>query len=116
MEPSLAGPPDCVIKTLSKVKARNVAKAVGALLNWANAGGIGLAAFIVLFALFVLYLRLFSGKTYFHTASPDGKYIAQWRKYCSFAAATDSCTDSIELKERYNPFRHTVLEALRRGR
>ncbi len=79
--------------------------------------GIGLAAlFIALFAMFVLYLRLFDGETYFQTVSPDGKYTAQWREYCSFAAATDSCLDSIELKGRYNPFRHIVLQALGMGR
>jgi hypothetical protein len=37
MEPSLAGPPDSVVKALLKPNARNVAKAVGNLLNWANA-------------------------------------------------------------------------------
>lgn len=78
--------------------------------------GIGLAVFVVAFALFVLYLRLFSGKTYFQTVSPDKEYTAQWREYCSFAAATDSCIDSIELKGHYNPFRHIVFQALRLGR
>lgn len=36
MEPSLAGPPDSVVKALSKPNGRNVAKATGALLSWAN--------------------------------------------------------------------------------
>ena len=36
MEPSLAGPPDSVVKALSKPNGRN-AKTVGALLDWANA-------------------------------------------------------------------------------
>lgn len=35
MEPSLA-PPDSVVKALSKPNGRNVVKAAGALLNWAN--------------------------------------------------------------------------------
>jgi hypothetical protein len=36
MEPSHAGPPDWVVKALSKPNGRNVAKATGALLSWAN--------------------------------------------------------------------------------
>lgn len=36
MEPSLAGPPDSVVKALSKPSGRSVAKAAGALLSWAN--------------------------------------------------------------------------------
>jgi hypothetical protein len=36
MEPSLAGPPDSVVKALSKPNGRSVAKAAGALLKWAN--------------------------------------------------------------------------------
>ena len=36
MEPNLAGPPDSVVKALSKSNGRNVAKATGALLSWAN--------------------------------------------------------------------------------
>ena len=36
MQPSFAGPPDSVAKALSKPNGRNVAKATGALLSWAN--------------------------------------------------------------------------------
>jgi hypothetical protein len=36
MEPSHAGPPDWVVEALSKPNRGNVAKATGALLNWAN--------------------------------------------------------------------------------
>jgi hypothetical protein len=36
MESSHVGPPDWVVKALSKPNSRNVAKATGALLSWAN--------------------------------------------------------------------------------
>ena len=36
MEPSFAGPPDSVVKALSKPNGRSVVKAAGALLSWAN--------------------------------------------------------------------------------
>ncbi|MFY9560674.1 MAG: hypothetical protein WAQ52_10610 [Terriglobales bacterium] len=36
MEASLGGPPESVVKALSKPNCRNVAKAVGQLLNWAD--------------------------------------------------------------------------------
>lgn len=66
--------------------------------------------------IFVLYLRFFSGTVYRQVVSPDRRYIVEWREYCGFAAATDSCLDSIELKTRYNPVRHPVFQALRMGR
>jgi hypothetical protein len=64
----------------------------------------------------ILYLMVFSGRVYLQVNSPDGRYIAQWREHCGIAAAMDSCIDSIDLKSRYNPFRHPVFEALRLGR
>ncbi|HEY3038059.1 MAG TPA: hypothetical protein VGJ66_04940 [Pyrinomonadaceae bacterium] len=36
MGPNLEGPPDSLVKALSKPNGRNVAKAAGALLSWAN--------------------------------------------------------------------------------
>jgi hypothetical protein len=77
---------------------------------------LGCTGLIVILGILVLGLRLFSGKTYLRVESPDKKYVAEWREYCSSAAATDSCLGTIELKTRYNPYRHSVLEALRLGR
>jgi hypothetical protein len=78
--------------------------------SWACTG------ILVVFVIVVLYLRLFTGTVYGKVMSPDRRYVAEWREYCGFAAATDSCLDSIELKSRYNPFRHSVFEALGMGR
>jgi hypothetical protein len=57
----------------------------------------------------VLCARLFAGHVRQYAVSPNGANIAEWREYDE-SSATTSNVFAVELRPRFNPFRHRVLE------
>ena len=76
---------------------------------------LGFSIVVVLCGLFWAYLLLFSGEVRQRAVSPDGKLVAESRIDGSFAGATDAAIASVELRTKFNPFRHSVLVALDYG-
>jgi len=71
----------------------------------------GITSVIVLV---LLYGHLFGGQTAQWEESPDHKKVAECRRYGT-SSATTSELRTIELRTRFNPFRHTVLSGLDYG-
>lgn len=61
----------------------------------------------VVLIVFTLYLRLFAGEVLECATSQNG-YVAEWRIYWTHSATTPN-TYAVQLRSRFNPFRHTVL-------
>lgn len=70
----------------------------------------------VLFAivLFVLYLRLFAGEVIQRTESPDGRFVAEVRELHN-GSAVDADNIGVELRTKWNPFRHEIYGGLDYG-
>jgi len=62
----------------------------------------------------VLYLRLFAGRVTQRLDSPDGNAVAEVRFY-NYGFATDAPEIALQMRTKYNPFRHTVFFALTYG-
>lgn len=72
------------------------------------------AGALLALVILVLYLRIFAGHVQQRAPSPDGRVIAEVRLYHGLSAM-DAPEDSVQLKTRLNPFRHTVFFALNYG-
>ncbi|MHB8487429.1 MAG: hypothetical protein ACYDCM_17080 [Candidatus Acidiferrales bacterium] len=70
--------------------------------------------FVFLLVLMGLYLRFFSGRRQQLVSSPDGAVIAEVRLYRG-VSAMDAPEDAVEVRTKFNPFRHTVFFALNYG-
>lgn len=64
--------------------------------------------------IYVLQVRFFGGDLRQYELSPDAKKIAQVREYDQSSATTTNLI-SVELRTKFNPFRHTVLAGLDYG-
>ena len=62
-----------------------------------------------------LYVRLFSGQVLACKASTDGKYVAEYRFYYQTGGATVTHLKGVEIRTRFNPLRHTIIDALDYG-
>jgi len=79
------------------------------------AGALKLAGTVVtIFGAAILYLRLFAGTVQQRLPSPDGSMVAECR-VLGFTAATDSPATTVQLRTKFNPFRHTVFSGLLYG-
>jgi hypothetical protein len=67
-----------------------------------------------LVAVVLIFGRLFAGQIRQWEVSPDQKNIAECRVY-NTSSATSSDLSTVQLRTRFNPFRHTVLSGLDYG-
>lgn len=61
-----------------------------------------------------LYLRTIAGRVDQRVLSQDGRMVAECRTF-DFAAATDTEQTTVQIRNRFNPFRHTVFAGLNYG-
>ncbi len=72
-----------------------------------------LICFVTLLILW-LRMRLYGGELLDYKASPDGKYIAEYRLYRQ-GGATSTDDKAVQVRTKLNPFRHTLVDALDYG-